>query len=116
MSFSHEDRLPSLNALRAFAVTGRHLSFTRAAEELHVTQGAVSRLVKQLEADLGCALFRRGPRGLELTGDGAAYLPALSDARSEEHTSGLQSLMRNSYAVFCLKKKIHYHTSTPRTI
>lgn len=80
MSFSHEDRLPSLNALRAFAVTGRHLSFTRAAAELHVTQGAVSRLVKQLEADLGCALFRRGPRGLELTADGAAYLPALSDA------------------------------------
>jgi LysR family glycine cleavage system transcriptional activator len=80
MSFSHEDRLPSLNALRAFAVAGRHLSFTRAAEELHVTQGAVSRLVKQLEADLGCALFRRGPRGLELTQDGAAYLPALDDA------------------------------------
>lgn len=81
MSFPHtESRLPSLNALRAFAVAGRHLSFTRAAEELRVTQGAISRLVKQLEADLGIALFRRGPRGLELTAEGAAYLPSLSDA------------------------------------
>lgn len=91
MSFSHNDpahpprngaegNLPSLNALRAFSVAGRHLSFTRAAEELHVTQGAVSRLVKQLEEDLGVSLFRRGPRGLELTTEGAAYLPALSDA------------------------------------
>lgn len=81
MSFPHsETRLPSLNALRAFAVAGRHLSFTRAAAELHVTQGAVSRLVKQLEADLGVALVRRGPRGLQLTEAGAAYLPALSDA------------------------------------
>lgn len=78
MSFSHD--LPSLNALRAFAAAGRHLSFTRAAEELHVTQGAVSRLVKQLEGELGIALFRRGPRGLQLTEAGAAYLPALSEA------------------------------------
>lgn len=86
MSFSHNETtripggLPSLNALRAFAIAGRHLSFTRAAEELHVTQGAVSRLVKQLEADLGVSLFRRGPRGLELTEAGAAYLPPLSEA------------------------------------
>ncbi|WP_298722746.1 transcriptional regulator GcvA [uncultured Ferrovibrio sp.] len=81
MSFSHsESRLPSLNALRAFEVAGRHLSFTRAAQELNVTQGAVSRLVKQLEADLGVALFHRGPRGLELSPAGAAYLPSLTDA------------------------------------
>lgn len=86
MSFSHNEMsgaaagLPSLNALRAFAVAGRHLSFTRAADELHVTQGAVSRLVKQLEQDLGVSLFSRGPRGLELTEAGAAYLPPLSDA------------------------------------
>lgn len=86
MSFSHNETarfagsLPSLNALRAFAVAGRHLSFTRAAEELHVTQGAVSRLVKQLEDDLGVSLFSRGSRGLELTEAGAAYLPPLADA------------------------------------
>lgn len=82
MSFSHPDtaRLPSLNGLRAFVVAGRHLSFTRAAEELHVTQGAVSRLVQQLETDLGVTLFHRSPRGLALTEAGAAYLPPLSDA------------------------------------
>lgn len=81
MSFPHNtDRLPSLNALRAFEAAGRHLSFTRAATELNVTQGAVSRLVKQLEDDLGAALFRRGARGLELTPAGAGFLPALSDA------------------------------------
>lgn len=86
MSFSHNEMsgaaagLPSLNALRAFVAAGRHLSFTRAADELHVTQGAVSRLVKQLEQDLGVSLFSRGPRGLELTEAGAAYLPPLSDA------------------------------------
>lgn len=81
MSFPHnQPPLPSLNSLRAFAVAGRHLSFTRAAEELHVTQGAVSRLVKQLEDDLGTPLFIRGPRGLELTAAGATYLPALADA------------------------------------
>jgi LysR family glycine cleavage system transcriptional activator len=86
MSFSHNETaripggLPSLNALRAFVAAGRHLSFTRAADELHVTQGAVSRLVKQLEADLGVSLFSRGPRGLELTEAGAAYLPPLTEA------------------------------------
>ncbi len=86
MSFSHNDSarisggLPSLNALRAFVAAGRHLSFTRAAEELYVTQGAVSRLVKQLEEDLGVGLFSRGPRGLELTEAGAAYLPPLTEA------------------------------------
>ncbi len=86
MSFSHSPAggtaagLPSLNALRAFVAAGRQLSFTRAADELHVTQGAVSRLVKQLEQDLGVSLFSRGPRGLELTEAGAAYLPPLSDA------------------------------------
>jgi LysR family glycine cleavage system transcriptional activator len=86
MSFSHSEPariaggLPSLNALRAFVAAGRHLSFTRAAEELHVTQGAVSRLVKQLEEDLGVSLFSRGPRGLELTEAGAAYLPPLTEA------------------------------------
>lgn len=93
MSLSHTEParipgdLPSLNALRAFVAAGRHLSFTRAADELHVTQGAVSRLVKQLEADLGVSLFRRGPRGLELTEAGAAYLPPLTEAFERMQTA-----------------------------
>lgn len=62
--------LPSLNALRAFDAAARHGSLTRAAAELHVTHGAVSRQIKELEGFLGRELFRRLPRGLELTGHG----------------------------------------------
>ena len=54
--------LPPLNALRAFEAGARHLSFTKAAEELHVTQAAVSHQVKLLEEDLGVSLFRTSPR------------------------------------------------------
>ena len=69
-----------LNALRAFEAAARHLSFTRAAEELCVTQAAVSHQVKGLEARLGVRLFRRSPRGLLLTDEGLALVPTLSDA------------------------------------
>lgn len=69
-----------LNALRAFEASARHLSFTRAASELNVTQAAVSAQVKNLEARLGVALFRRLPRGLALTDEGQALLPMLSDS------------------------------------
>ena len=73
-------RLPPLNALRAFEAAARHLSFTRAAEELFVTQAAVSHQVKALEEHLGRQLFRRLNRALLLTDDGQAYLPSLSRA------------------------------------
>jgi LysR family transcriptional regulator of beta-lactamase len=69
-----------LNALRAFEASARHLSFTRAAAELCVTQAAVSHQVKALEARLGVRLFRRLARGLVLTDEGQALLPVLSDA------------------------------------
>lgn len=69
-----------LNALRAFAASARHLSFTRAAAELCVTQAAVSHQVKALETRLGASLFRRLPRGLALTDEGAALVPALDEA------------------------------------
>ena len=52
-------RLPQLNALKAFEAAARHTSFTRAAEELSVTQGAVSHQVKALESELGVKLFNR---------------------------------------------------------
>lgn len=70
----------SLNALRAFDAAARHLNFTRAAEELCVTQAAVSHQVKALEGQLGRALFRRTPRGLVLTDEGAALAPATAEA------------------------------------
>ncbi|UZG46238.1 LysR family transcriptional regulator [Caldimonas thermodepolymerans] len=68
-----------LNALRAFEASARHLSFTRAAIELNVTQSAVSAQVKNLEERLGVPLFRRLPRGLALTDEGHALLPMLSE-------------------------------------
>jgi len=74
-----------LNAMRAFEVAARHLSFTRAALELHVTQNAVSAQVKNLEARLGTPLFRRLPRGLALTDEGQALLPLLSDSFERMH-------------------------------
>jgi LysR family transcriptional regulator of beta-lactamase len=69
-----------LNALRAFEVSARHLSFTRAALELHLTQAAVSQHVKNLEQRLGTPLFRRVPRGLALTDEGQALLPVLMES------------------------------------
>ncbi len=73
-------RLPPLNPLRAFEAAARHCSFTLAAAELHVTQGAVSQSVKALEAHLGRALFERSGPGLHLTPDSAAYARAVTDA------------------------------------
>lgn len=73
-------RLPPLTALRAFEVAARHLSFTRAAEELHVTQAAVSHQVKGLEDFLGQPLFMRLTRALELTPAGEGYAPVLREA------------------------------------
>jgi LysR family transcriptional regulator of beta-lactamase len=69
-----------LNALRAFEAAARHLNFTRAAIELHVSQGAVSHQVAALEERLGTPLFRRLPRGLALTDEGHALVPAVADA------------------------------------
>jgi LysR family glycine cleavage system transcriptional activator len=63
-------RLPSLDALRVFEVAARHASFTRAAEELHVTQAAISHRIHALEAELGATLFHRLTRRLELTAEG----------------------------------------------
>ena len=66
-------RLPNLNALRMFDAAARHLNFGRAAEELHLTQGAVAQQVRKLEADLGHKLFHRHARGLSLTDTGRSY-------------------------------------------
>ena len=65
--------LPPLNALRAFEAAARHLSMKEAAAELSVTPGAVSQLVRGLEARLGTQLFRRGNRTLVLTEAGLRH-------------------------------------------
>jgi LysR family transcriptional regulator, regulator of gene expression of beta-lactamase len=69
-----------LNALRAFEASARHLSFTRAAIELNVTQAAVSHQVKVLEERLKVTLFKRLPRGLRITAEGEALLPVLKES------------------------------------
>jgi LysR family glycine cleavage system transcriptional activator len=73
-------RLPSLNALKAFEASARHESFTKAAGELFVTQGAVSQQVKGLEDELGLTLFRREHQKLLITDAGRAYLEVVRDA------------------------------------
>lgn len=73
-------RLPSLDLLRGFDAAARHLSFTKAAQELHVTQSAVSRQIKTLEAQLGVSLFRRLNRALLLTEEGQALSRAVANA------------------------------------
>jgi LysR family transcriptional regulator of beta-lactamase len=70
----------SLNALRAFEASARHLSFTKAADELCVTQAAISHQVKALEERIGAALFRRTPKGLLLTDEGQALAPVLTES------------------------------------
>src|SRR3954451_25221818 len=73
-------RLPPLNNLKAFEAAARHESFTRAAEELCVTQGAVSQQVKALEAGLGIKLFSRERQRLIITEAGRDYLTIVRDA------------------------------------
>ena len=73
-------RLPSLNGLKAFEAAARSESFTRAAEELNVTQGAVSHQVKALEETLGLQLFRRERQRLIITEAGRDYLAVIRDA------------------------------------
>lgn len=72
-------RLPPLNALRAFESAGRHLSFSKAAKELHVTPAAVGHQIRQLEDFLGVTLFLRLNRAIQLTESGAALLPGAID-------------------------------------
>ena len=81
--------LPPLTALRAFEAAARHLSFSKAADELHVTPAAVSHQIHALEQDLGVMLFHRMNRAIELTASAQVLLPGLSEA-----FSGIQSAVK----------------------
>jgi LysR family transcriptional regulator, glycine cleavage system transcriptional activator len=83
------NHLPPLSALRAFEAAARHMSFSRAADELHVTPAAISHQVHALEEDLGVRLFHRMNRSIELTTSAQILLPGLSDA-----FAGIQSAVR----------------------
>jgi LysR family glycine cleavage system transcriptional activator len=86
-------RLPPLNALKAFEAAARHESFTRAADELCVTQGAVSHQVKALEAELGLKLFNRQQQRLVITDAGRSYLATIRDAL-DRIADGTERLLR----------------------
>ena len=112
------DRLPPLNALRAFLAAANHLSFAMAARELHVTPAAISHQIKGLEENLGLRLFRRLSRGLELTRAGHALLPklregfdrlgaALDDMRAIEAPGTLAVSAATSFATRWLAPRLH---------
>lgn len=90
-------RLPPLNALKAFEAAARYESFTRAAEELCVTQGAVSHQVKALEAELGLKLFNRERQRLVITEAGRAYLEVVRDAL-DRIAAGTERLLQGQSA------------------
>lgn len=88
-------RLPPLDALRAFEAAARHLSFTRAAEEIHVTQAAVSHRVRALESRLEASLFHRLTRRLELTDHGELLAMAVRRGL-DEIAQGVAALDRQT--------------------
>lgn len=95
-------RLPSLNGLRAFESAARHMSFTQAAEELNVTQTAISHQIRRLEAELGVPLFLRLKDGLALTEDGQAYLPGIRSAFHDLRYSTEQLLATRNSSVLTI--------------
>lgn len=109
--------LPPLNSLRAFEAAARHLSFTKAAEELHVSPAAISHQIKGLEERLGVTLFRRLTRALRLTEAGQAALPSLQDGfdklaeaverlRAHEESGAITVSMEPSFAAKWLVPKL----------
>lgn len=88
-------QLPPLKALPAFEIAADRLSFSAAAEELHVTHGAISRQVKTLEDHLGVALFRRFNRRIELTEAGLALLPFVRQALHRLESGAVQVAVRS---------------------
>lgn len=118
------DSLPSLNGLRAFEATARCMSFTKAARELCVTQGAVSRQVKNLEEELEIPLFLRLPNNLTLTPEGEKLFQAthaafsqIREARKDllEKNRHLKIICAPTFATRCLIPRIYrFHENNPK--
>lgn len=90
------ERIPPLNALRAFEASARQLSFTRAAEELFVTQAAISHQIKSLEEHLGLKLFMRKNRALLLTEEGQSYYSDIKNVFNSLHEATEKLLARGA--------------------
>src|ERR1700681_4410368 len=84
---SMADRLPPMQALRAFEAAARTRSLTRAAESLHLTHGAISHQIKSLEADFGVRLVERAGRGIRLTDEGERFAARVRTAFAELMTA-----------------------------
>ena len=110
-----QNTLPPLNWLRAFEAAARHLSFTDAAAELHMTQSAVSQQIKSLEGHLGKSLFHRRPRALELTPTGLLYLPVVREA-FRTLTRGTRAMLGSQEQVLQVQSNITFaiHWLAPR--
>ncbi|MBN6710511.1 transcriptional regulator GcvA [Haemophilus haemoglobinophilus] len=100
-------RLPPLNSLKSFESSARHLSFTKAADELFVTQAAVSHQIKLLEDFLGVTLFKRKNRSLELTDFGQAYFSDVSKI--------LNKLADATTKLMAQRNEPHLSISVPQT-
>ncbi|MFM8701746.1 MAG: LysR substrate-binding domain-containing protein [Hyphomicrobiales bacterium] len=117
--------LPPLNCIRSFEASARHLSFTRAAEELRLTQAAVSGHVRVLEQFIGRPLFYRASRSMTLTEVGAAYLPAVqrSLAQLDLATGHVQTVRHRKEVVIACpaslatnwlpERLLRYHEQNP---
>ncbi|MER8762146.1 transcriptional regulator GcvA [Mesorhizobium sp. M0968] len=89
-------KLPPLTTLPSFEAAARLLSFSKAAEELHVTHGAISRAIKNLEDQLGVQLFERGTRSVSLTAIGEPYARAVREALAQLATATAAATARYS--------------------
>lgn len=105
-----------LNALRVFDAAARHLSFTRAADELAVTPAAVGQQIRALEDVLGVVLFRRTSKGLELTDEAAAGLDPLRDGflRFEESVQAMQAGQSSSNYAIAAPREFYAQWLAPR--
>ncbi|WP_331376401.1 transcriptional regulator GcvA [Sinorhizobium chiapasense] len=110
------DRLPPLQTLRAFEATGRRLSMTLAAEELHVTHGAVSRQIRALEDHLGVQLFRRMTRRIEFSDEGSAFFTVVTRLLSELAREAENIRRRNDVARLVVSSGVSFASKwlTPR--
>ncbi len=105
-----------LNALRVFDAAARHLSFTRAADELAVTPAAVGQQIRALEDVLGVVLFRRTSKGLELTDEAEAGLDALREGflRFEESVQAMQAGQASSNYAIAAPREFYAQWLAPR--
>ena len=105
-----------LNALRVYDAAARHLSFTRAADELAVTPAAVGQQIRALEDHLGTVLFRRTSKGLELTEEGGAGLDALREGflKFEESVQAMQAGQASDRYTIAAPREFYAQWLAPR--